>query len=55
MKNKLISIGKIVAPHGVRGDVRVVPLTDFPDRFQGMKQIMLEDGVSLTVEEREIS
>ena len=50
MKNKFISIGKIVAPHGVRGDVRVVPLTDFPDRFQGMKQIMLEDGVSLTVE-----
>ncbi|HWR38652.1 MAG TPA: ribosome maturation factor RimM [Patescibacteria group bacterium] len=50
MNQQNISIGKIVAPHGVRGDVRVIPLTDFPDRFQSMKEIILEDGVSLTVE-----
>ncbi len=30
---KLIIIGKIGAPHGVRGEVRIIPLTDFPDRF----------------------
>lgn len=28
-----IEIGKIVAPQGLRGEVRVYPSTDFPDRF----------------------
>lgn len=28
-----VTIGTIVAPHGVRGDVRIMPLTDFPERF----------------------
>lgn len=49
--NSLITIGKIVAPHGVRGDVRVIPLTDFPERFTGLKKVLLEDGKALTVEE----
>lgn len=30
---QLLTIGKIVAPHGVRGDVRVIPLTETPQRF----------------------
>ncbi|MDT8901258.1 ribosome maturation factor RimM [Anaeroselena agilis] len=47
---KLITIGKAVAPHGVRGDVRVIPLTDFPDRFLTMKEVRLEDGRVLAVE-----
>jgi 16S rRNA processing protein RimM len=46
----LIAIGKAVAPHGVRGDVRVVPLTDFPDRFLTMKKVRLEDGRVLDIE-----
>lgn len=50
MDVKLIAIGKIVAPHGVRGDVRIIPLTDFPERFYELKQILLEDGSSLEVE-----
>ncbi len=33
----LYTIGQIVAPHGVRGDVRIYPDTDFPDRFLHMK------------------
>jgi 16S rRNA processing protein RimM len=28
-----IEIGKIVAPQGLKGEVRVYPSTDFPDRF----------------------
>ena len=32
-----ITIGQIVAPHGVRGDVRILPQTDFPERFKHMK------------------
>ncbi len=33
----LFTIGQIVAPHGVRGDVRIYPDTDFPKRFLKMK------------------
>ena len=46
-----VTIGKIVAPHGVRGDVRVVPLTDFPDRFLKLKEVLLDDGQVLTVQQ----
>jgi 16S rRNA processing protein RimM len=46
----LIAIGKVVAPHGVRGDVRVIPLTDFPDRFNNLAKVLLEDKTTLQVE-----
>ena len=38
-----ITIGRIGAPHGVRGEMRVIPLTDFPERFEGMKTVMAGD------------
>lgn len=41
MSPDLIIIGKIVAPHGVRGDVRVTPLTDFPERFSSMQAVLV--------------
>lgn len=47
---ELITVGKIVAPHGVRGDVRIIPLTDFPDRFYDLKTVFVEDGAQLTIE-----
>lgn len=31
---ELIAIGQITSPCGVRGEVRVYPLTDFPERFE---------------------
>lgn len=37
-----ITIGTIVAPHGVRGDVRIIPQTDFPDRFLEMEYCYIE-------------
>ena len=43
-------IGKIAAPHGVRGEVRIVPLTDFPERFENLKSVFLEDDSKLEVE-----
>ncbi|MBP2651295.1 MAG: Ribosome maturation factor rimM [Firmicutes bacterium] len=49
MNTNLITIGKIVAPHGVRGDVRVIALTDFPERFQTMKQVLLDNGQKLDI------
>lgn len=38
----LIAIGKIVAPHGVRGELRVAVLTEFPERFLKMKSVIVE-------------
>lgn len=50
MNTNLIVIGQIVAPHGVRGELRVTPLTDFPDRFTKLKSVLLNDGSSLQIE-----
>ena len=36
-------VGKIVNTHGIRGEVRVVPITDFVDyRFQNGKKLFIE-------------
>lgn len=43
-------VGQIVAPHGVRGDVRVVPLTDQPERFHSLAALFLQDGSLLSLE-----
>lgn len=50
MKDSLITIGKIVTPHGVRGDVRVVSLTDFPERFKKLKSVFLDDNTTLNIQ-----
>ena len=45
-KNKdRIVIGKLGAPHGVRGEMRVIPLTDFPERFQELEQVYVGDDL----------
>jgi len=43
---KLVAIGEIVRPHGLRGEVRVIPLTDRPERFEGMTACVVWDTVS---------
>lgn len=45
-----VIIGRIGAPHGVRGEVRIVPLTDFPDRFSNLKSIFIDDQTKLEIE-----
>lgn len=41
-----VTIGAVTAPHGVRGEVRVMPLTDFPDRFFDLKRVFLLQGAT---------
>lgn len=42
MKEKdLISIGKIVGTYGYQGMVRIMPLTNFPERFKELKTVIL--------------
>jgi 16S rRNA processing protein RimM len=38
---KKILIGYISSAHGIKGEVEVVPLTDFPERFQQMDSLDL--------------
>ena len=44
-----VIIGRIGAPHGVRGEVRIIPLTDFPDRFQNLKSVFIDEQIKLEI------
>lgn len=37
-----VEIGKIINTHGVRGHVKVMPFTDYPERFRKMKSVFLQ-------------
>ncbi len=39
-----LQIGKIVSSQGVRGEVRVIPLTDNPQRFEKLKGFYVENN-----------
>ena len=41
---KLLRVGVITSTHGVRGEVKVFPTTDDPQRFKKLKQVILDDG-----------
>ncbi|MDR5710211.1 MAG: ribosome maturation factor RimM [Armatimonadota bacterium] len=36
-----LRIGTITRPHGLRGEVRVLPDTDLPDRFQALRRVLV--------------
>ncbi len=44
--NQLIFIGKITKAIGVKGHLKVIPLTDFPDRFLKLKEVFLFDELN---------
>ena len=46
----MICNGEIVAPHGVRGEIRLLPFSDDLERYLGFKQFYLENGQLLEVE-----
>lgn len=50
MMTNLIAVGKVVAPHGVRGELRIMPLTDFPDRFERLSTVNLDEQTPLAIE-----
>jgi len=43
-KTDYLAIGRIIAPHGIRGEVKVEVLTDFPERFQAGARVSLGAG-----------
>lgn len=42
-----LNVGKIVNTHGVRGEVKVIPLTDDPHRFHDLEWVYLDRQSSL--------
>ena len=48
-----MAIGRIIRPHGLRGEVTVEVLTDFPERFDSIKEIYLGD--ELQAQRREVT
>lgn len=37
----LIIIGRVVKPWGVRGELKIEPITDFPERFKRLQRVFL--------------
>lgn len=41
---QLLQVGVITQTHGVRGEVKVFPTTDDPERFLNLKKVLLDTG-----------
>ncbi len=37
----LITIGKAVKPFGIKGEMKIEVMTDFPERFRGLRRVYL--------------
>jgi 16S rRNA processing protein RimM len=49
---RYLVVGKITAPWGVRGEVKVAIETDFPERFKQLKRVYLGEKATPSVLER---
>ncbi|NGZ75534.1 ribosome maturation factor RimM [Saccharibacillus alkalitolerans] len=53
MEPQFLSVGKVANTHGIRGELKIFPYTDFPEiRFASGKELLLispEDGAKLKV------
>ena len=47
--NQRIKVGKITSSHGIRGEVKIYPLTDFPSRFNKGNKVYI-DNKEMTIE-----
>ncbi len=41
---QFLRVGIITSTHGIRGEVKVFPTTDDPQRFKQLKKVILDDG-----------
>ncbi len=55
-RDMLITIGKAVKPFGVKGEMKIEALTDFPERFKGLRRVYLVSpaGKELACEVRSV-
>lgn len=50
---ELLQVGTIIKTHGIRGEVKIYPLTDDVKRFKSLKEVILEpekDNITLEIE-----
>lgn len=50
VNKEMIAVARIASPYGVRGEVKLQPLTDFPHRFESTDCLFLVDGTKLVLE-----
>jgi len=43
-----VIVGRVLRPHGIRGELRVAPETDFPERLAGLHEAVLLQGGRIT-------
>ncbi len=48
MKPKYLAVGEILRPHGLRGEVRMRVLTDYPERLPQLESVYLGDSPEST-------
>ena len=53
-KQAYIDAGKIVNTHGVRGEVKIIPLTDDVHRFSSLKECLILDEKERVKETKEV-
>ncbi len=46
MKENFLKVGQIINTHGVRGEMKVYPLTDYKERFEELEYVYLEDSIA---------
>lgn len=44
MLDNLLRVGVITSPHGIKGEVKVFPTTDDPQKFKRLKSVVLWNG-----------
>ena len=52
MKNDRIKVGKITTAVGIKGEVKVYPYTDDPERFEELESVYAGDDVMYIVKVR---
>lgn len=40
---KMLRVGKIANTHGIKGDIKVIPLTDYMERFEELEWVYMDD------------
>ena len=48
-RDSLVCIGKVVEPHGLKGELKVWPFTDEPEYYAGLTEVILDAGKGLRV------
>ena len=49
MQNELIDVAQITNTHGLRGEVKIMPRTDYPEFFEEISGVYLEDNSYLKI------